>query len=148
MTQHYIGVKQVVAWPEPREGVDGYAVKYPDGYVSWSPKDVFEASYLPMGEDNDGSKITDAMVTDFGVKSEVGRMGNHTVALTTHRNGFTTVTDSACVDPANYDEEIGIRFALAKAKNQVWGHLGFVLAWARNGIAKADPYPGEGETTG
>jgi hypothetical protein len=30
--------------PEP-----GYAVKYPDGYVSWSPKAVFEAAYLPMG---------------------------------------------------------------------------------------------------
>ncbi|WP_458373015.1 crAss001_48 related protein [Pseudomonas laurylsulfatiphila] len=30
--------------PEP-----GYAVKYLDGYVSWSPKDVFEAAYLPMG---------------------------------------------------------------------------------------------------
>lgn len=27
----------------------GYAVKYPDGYISWSPKDVFEAAYLPMG---------------------------------------------------------------------------------------------------
>lgn len=27
----------------------GYAVKYPDGYVSWSPKAVFEAAYLPMG---------------------------------------------------------------------------------------------------
>lgn len=30
--------------PEP-----GYAVKYADGYTSWSPKDVFEAAYLPMG---------------------------------------------------------------------------------------------------
>lgn len=30
--------------PEP-----GYAVKYEDGYTSWSPKAVFEAAYLPMG---------------------------------------------------------------------------------------------------
>ena len=27
----------------------GYTVKYPDGYTSWSPKDVFEAAYLPLG---------------------------------------------------------------------------------------------------
>lgn len=31
------------------EAEPGYAVKYPDGYVSWSPKAVFEAAYLPMG---------------------------------------------------------------------------------------------------
>ncbi|GLX87884.1 hypothetical protein Pfra02_04530 [Pseudomonas fragi] len=27
----------------------GYAVKYPDGYISWSPKAIFEAAYLPLG---------------------------------------------------------------------------------------------------
>ena len=49
MTQHYVGTKQIVAWPQEKDGKAGYAVKYPDGYVSWSPKDVFEAAYLPMG---------------------------------------------------------------------------------------------------
>lgn len=29
--------------------VPGYAIKYPDGYVSWSPKAVFEEAYLPIG---------------------------------------------------------------------------------------------------
>ena len=24
---------------------DGYQVHYPDGYISWSPKDVFEEAY-------------------------------------------------------------------------------------------------------
>ena len=28
-----------------RETRPGYKVTYPDGYVSWSPKDVFEGSY-------------------------------------------------------------------------------------------------------
>lgn len=27
------------------EDMDGYKVTYPDGYVSWSPKEVFEESY-------------------------------------------------------------------------------------------------------
>lgn len=27
---------------------DGYIIKYPDGYISWSPKDVFEKAYRPL----------------------------------------------------------------------------------------------------
>lgn len=29
----------------PREPKDGYKVMYPDGYMSWSPKNAFELSY-------------------------------------------------------------------------------------------------------
>jgi len=28
----------------------GYKVTYPDGYVSWSPKDVFEAAYREIAD--------------------------------------------------------------------------------------------------
>lgn len=49
MTQEYIGVKQVTAWPQDKDGQPGYAVKYADGYISWSPKDVFEAAYISIG---------------------------------------------------------------------------------------------------
>ncbi len=30
------------------EDRDGYIVVYPDGYVSWSPKDVFEKAYREL----------------------------------------------------------------------------------------------------
>ena len=40
--KNYIGVKIVKAEPKEKNGVPGYAVKYPDGYVSWSPKETFE----------------------------------------------------------------------------------------------------------
>lgn len=49
MTQEYIGTKQITAWEQQKEGLEGFAVKYEDGYTSWSPKDVFEAAYLPIG---------------------------------------------------------------------------------------------------
>ena len=49
MTQEYVGVKQVTAWPQDKDGAPGYAVKYADGYTSWSPKDVFEAAYIGIG---------------------------------------------------------------------------------------------------
>ncbi len=27
---------------------EGYIVKYPDGYISWSPKEVFESAYREL----------------------------------------------------------------------------------------------------
>lgn len=48
MTCAYIGAKVVAAWPEEREGKPGYAVKYSDEYISWSPKAVFEDAYRPV----------------------------------------------------------------------------------------------------
>lgn len=50
MTQHYVGTKQIMGWEQDSaDGRPGYTVKYADGYTSWSPKDVFEAAYLPIG---------------------------------------------------------------------------------------------------
>ena len=57
-TLFYVGQKLIEAW-EANETVDpgdpqlhevrpGYAVKYENGYTSWSPKDVFEAAYRPL----------------------------------------------------------------------------------------------------
>ena len=132
MTQFYIGSKQVVAWTQQKDDRDGYAVKYDDGYLSWSPKDSFEAAYLPQGQDP--SRVTEELVDAFIVGHESTRMGNHTVVLVKLRNGFTLIEESACVDPANYDQVKGEGYALAKAKKRVWHLLGFLLATARNGI--------------
>ena len=46
--KNYIGVKIVKAEPKEKNGVPGYAVKYPDGYVSWSPKETFEQAYREL----------------------------------------------------------------------------------------------------
>ena len=78
--QQYIGTKIVEAtpavkkggkvydltWPIPRSmepEEPGYRVRYPDGYESWSPKDVFEEAYRP----------TDAM--SFGLAIEAAKKG-------------------------------------------------------------------------
>ena len=59
----YIGVKRIQAEPQERNGNPGYRVIYePDGYESWSPKDVFEAAYLPIKEH---SKLTDDDINNF-----------------------------------------------------------------------------------
>ena len=77
--KQYIGTKIVQAEPAYRVdgnvfvkaniapcGVDiedGYKVVYPDGYESWSPKDVFEDAY----------RATDGM--SFGLAIEAAKMG-------------------------------------------------------------------------
>jgi hypothetical protein len=57
MTQRYIGTKIIDAWPEVKDGKEGYGVKYPDGYISWSPKDVFEEAYRSTNGMNFGLAI-------------------------------------------------------------------------------------------
>ena len=46
--ENYIGVKIVKAEPEEKNGEPGYRVKYPNGYVSWSPKETFEKAYRKL----------------------------------------------------------------------------------------------------
>lgn len=43
--QAYIGAKIIKAVPMERDNMPGYQVIYPDGYVSWSPKETFETAY-------------------------------------------------------------------------------------------------------
>lgn len=65
MTQDYYGTKRITAWPSAETldendtalAREGYAVKYADGYQSWSPKDVFEAAYQPIDAMNFGHAL-------------------------------------------------------------------------------------------
>jgi hypothetical protein len=143
MTQHYIGCKQVEAWEEERNGEPGYAVKYPDGYISWSPQDVFESAYLPMGckPGSDGSPVgnddtvTAAMVNAFIKSDVVTTLGEKTtVVIATLANGFELVESSSCVDPANYNEDVGAGICRERIRSRVWLLLGFALQWGRSGL--------------
>jgi hypothetical protein len=139
MTQHYIGSKQVTAWPEEKDGKAGYAVKYDDGYISWSPKGVFERAYLPMGETNDGTRITPGMVAGFILDYRDARLGEKTTVVTAIlANGFEVTATSSCVDPKNYDHAIGVETCKKRLVDQVWMVLGFLLQTARNGVVFAN----------
>lgn len=43
------------------------------------------------------------------------------------KNGFTLRESTTCVDPANYDEEIGKQICLEKIKDKIWFLLGYAL---------------------
>lgn len=118
---------------------DGYKVVYQDGYESWSPKDVFEAAYLPVTVNEhlrtDAPSISQQMVDDFIRETEVITMGDKTtVVRAVLRNGFEIVESSSCVSAENYDEQLGAQICLEHIKNKVWMLLGFLLQTAVHGI--------------
>ena len=50
-----------------------------------------------------------------------------TIAVLELWNGFKLIGQSACVDPANYNKELGERLAREDAVRQVWAFLGFEI---------------------
>lgn len=113
---------------------EGYEVEYPDGYKSFSPKDVFEKAYYQI---LDPTKITEGDVLGFMKQGYSLRLGEKTtVVLDTTITGFDTIGTSACVNPNNYDHAIGEGIARRDIKDKIWGHLGFVLQWAINGLKR------------
>ena len=124
---------------------EGYEVTYPDGYKSWSPKDVADAAYYKLSKDNDGTKVLKEDVENFITDVEVITIGEKTTVVNAHTlTGFDTVRHSSCVDPKNYSEELGKQYAMEEVVNSLWSHLGFVLQWAKYGLnaeSKKDKYP-------
>jgi hypothetical protein len=43
------------------------------------------------------------------------------------KNGFTVVGQSACADPANYQQDLGERIARSDAEGKIWVLLGYEL---------------------
>lgn len=138
MTQFYMVCEQVTAWEAQQKSKDtniledGYYVKRADGTISWLAKAVFEAGYLPMG--NDPTRLNQDTIDNFIKKTDSLKVGKHTVLYTELKNGFSIVTDSACVSLENYNHEIGTNLALAKAKSKIWELLGFLLSTSRFGV--------------
>lgn len=140
MIRNYISVKLIKAepckaWKDFKghmTGDEGYKIYYPDGYVSWCPKEEFEKQYLQLEEDN---KITQKDVDNFITKTEAIKMGDKTtVVQATCKNGFTITDGSACVDAKNFDMEIGKQCCMEHIKDKIWGYLGFLLQSARKGF--------------
>lgn len=123
----------------------GYEVTYPDGYKSWTPRDVADNAYFPLSENNDGTKVLKEDVENFITDVEVITIGEKTTVVNAHTlTGFDTVRHSSCVDPKNYSEELGKQYAMEEVVNSLWSHLGFVLQWAKYGLnaeSKKDKYP-------
>ena len=117
----------------------GYLVKYPDGYVSWCPKVVFERQGFPL---EDGTKITRQDIRDFvklgyNAVSTIKSRGGKPVTLVEREypTGFTAFETASCVDPKNYSQHIGADICADRLDSELWSHLGFMLQWANFGLS-------------
>ena len=132
--QTYIGVKRVEAEPCEKDGKDGYRIIYPDGYESWSPKEVFESAYFPIEKAN--SLSPDDIDRFISISGYQNIDPKTTLVRARLLSGFLDYEASSCVDPANYDEAIGYEVGIGHIKDRLWKMLGFVLQWADHGLEK------------
>ena len=51
-------------------------------------------------------------------------------------NGYEIIETSACVDPSNYDEVIGVKTCMEKIESKIWAYLGFMLQTAWKGVKR------------
>lgn len=76
------------------------------------------------------NKITDAhidnMIKDVVFHETPGT--TLTICVLVLNNGFTVVGKSGCVDPANYNKEVGQDYALKDARGKIWELEGYALA--------------------
>jgi hypothetical protein len=81
--------------------------------------------------------ITPLMVSDVLDRSkiDVRKLGVKTTVVTvTLPSGFVIVKSSSCVNPDNYDEEVGKRLCLEEVYAKVYELLGFLLQTAVGGV--------------
>lgn len=78
----------------------------------------------------DFPKVTEADMLARIVSKDFHRLGDDTVTVCNLKldNGYSVRGESACVDPRNYNKDIGENFAYADAFRKLWPLFGFLLA--------------------
>ncbi|WP_245295860.1 Gp49 family protein [Methylobacterium sp. C1] len=129
-----------------------------DGYLSHSPRMVFEAGYAPLSQEADArgepaltlgetqaivETKTAPRVTEASIKAKIAdveyfRVRHLTICIITLRNGFFVEGHSAPAAPENYDQQVGERYAYENAFRQLWPLEGYLLR-EQLAASEADP---------
>ena len=84
-------------------------------------------------------KLTKEFLESEIDKTEYNRLGGTITHCTiTTKSGFTFTGESACVDPNNFDQKIGEKFAYENAFEKMWLPYGF---WLHKALAEFDNLP-------
>lgn len=85
-------------------------------------------------------KVTKESIAARIASGEYTRLGaTTTVCWLTLDNGFTVIGTSACVDPTEFNEQMGEEIAYTNAFNKIWELEGYLLAdkiWAGKEITE------------
>lgn len=131
--------------------IDGGQSNHPDfeGYISWSPKAVFEKAYQTQPtiiEHSADDIVTEGMIQARGLNARRVSLNElhdsiKSVEIIRHRiesgsvlrfailtmdNGFTvTGRPSVSVSPENDNDEVGVKIAIQNAVFELWPYVGF-----------------------
>lgn len=89
--------------------------------------------YFEMHEESEEEAFTitaehiDEIMENTEIKVLPSVFGKCTVVAAKLPNGFVIVESSACVDPRNYDEDMGVEICMDKIINKVWELEGYRL---------------------
>lgn len=75
-----------------------------------------------------GPRVTEEQIDSVITTHNFLFHGVLTICVITLQNGFNVTGESACVDPANYDQAIGQDIAYRNARNKIWLLEGYALA--------------------
>lgn len=140
------------------EYIDGGQANHPDydGYISWSPKAVFERAYQAqpvIAEYSADDVVTEEMIKARGLSARRVSLDElhdsiKSVEILRHRsesggilrfailnldNGFTvTGRPSVAASPENDNDEVGVKIAVQNAVFELWPFLGFKLVQERH----------------
>lgn len=74
-------------------------------------------------------RVTPEQIDSVIVEKQFFRpTGTLTICVLTLKNGFNVTGESACVDPRNFDEQVGRDIAYRNARDKIWSLEGYHLA--------------------
>ena len=86
-----------------------------------------------------GRKLTKEFLESEIIQIDYKRLGGKiTHCAITTKSGFVFTGESACVDPTNYDADIGSKIAYDNALDKMWMPYGF---WLHKALAEFDNLP-------
>lgn len=105
-----------------------------------TPEDIEAAIrseyYYTAKDGRDGVSVSDTVLVkqnDSSLAADIVELGLITHCTLILNNGFKVTGESACVDPANFDVEIGRKIARENAVQKIWPLLGYELKTKLNG---------------
>ena len=100
----------------------GYVLSFPDTGKLFYSKIIIMETNIKVTPEEVKENMKDVLVrtvVEFGKPC--------TYVTVRMKNGFTLRESTTCVDPANYNEEIGKEICLERIENKVWHLLGYAL---------------------
>lgn len=113
--------------------VGDYIIKGAHGEFYPCKPYVFNDTYDEYLEENEmttTNTIKQEQIDELLIKAKITTatvFEKCTIVCVQLENGFIITESSACVDPANYDEKVGIEICIERIKNKLWELEGYNL---------------------